>query len=115
MTYRWHVFMATLDPAQGSEQAGTRPVVVVSREEINGLLPVVNVVPLTSMKPGRTRVYPNEASVPQASGGVAVDSLALAYQVRTVDKSRLVRDMGELADPEVRSSILEALRFQLAL
>ena len=48
MTYQWHVFLASLDPITGSEQAGRRPVLVISRERINQLLPVVNVIPLTS-------------------------------------------------------------------
>ena len=48
MKYQWHVFLVSLDPAKGSEQAGKRPVLVVSRERINQILPVVNVIPLTS-------------------------------------------------------------------
>ena len=56
MNYQWHVFLASLDPTQGSEQAGRRPVLVISREEINQLLPVINVIPLTSRKSaGRSR------------------------------------------------------------
>jgi mRNA interferase MazF len=35
MRYQWHVFLASLDPSQGSEQAGKRPVLVISKEEIN--------------------------------------------------------------------------------
>jgi mRNA-degrading endonuclease toxin of MazEF toxin-antitoxin module len=52
MTYQWHIFVAVLDPTRGSEQAGRRPVLVVSREEINQLLSVVNVIPLTSQVQG---------------------------------------------------------------
>lgn len=45
MIYQWRVFTAVLDPVRGSEQAGQRPVLVISRESINQILPVVNVVP----------------------------------------------------------------------
>jgi mRNA interferase MazF len=45
---RGDVYLAVLDPSQGSEQAGTRPVIVVSRDAINKLSPVVVIVPLTS-------------------------------------------------------------------
>lgn len=38
MTYQWHVFLASLDPTKGSEQAGKRPVLVISREQINQFL-----------------------------------------------------------------------------
>ena len=50
MDYQWNIYVALLDPVRGSEQAGRRPVLVVSRERINQLLKVVNVVPLTSLK-----------------------------------------------------------------
>lgn len=86
MKYQWHIFLASLDPTQGSEQAGRRPVLVVSRERINQLLLVVNIIPI-----------------------------ALCYQIRTLDKNRLERDLGELTDPNLRESIAEAVRFQLKL
>ncbi len=38
MTYQWHVFLTSLDPTAGAEQAGRRPVLVISRERINQLL-----------------------------------------------------------------------------
>ncbi len=57
MTYQWHVFLASLDPSTGSEQAGKRPVLVISREQINQLLPVVNVIPLTSQKSDSSVIY----------------------------------------------------------
>ncbi len=47
MEYRWGIFIANLDPVIGSEQGKTRPVVVISEEEINQILPVVNILPLT--------------------------------------------------------------------
>ncbi len=62
MEYRWHIFLANLDPVIGSEQGKTRPVLVISEEEINQILTVVNVLPITSRKPDR-RIYPNEVLV----------------------------------------------------
>jgi mRNA interferase MazF len=56
MEYRWHIFLANLDPVIGSEQGKTRPVLVISEEEINQILTVVNVLPITSRKPDR-RIY----------------------------------------------------------
>jgi mRNA-degrading endonuclease toxin of MazEF toxin-antitoxin module len=46
--YKWHIFLATLDPVVGSEQGKTRPVLIISDEEINQILPVVNALPITS-------------------------------------------------------------------
>ena len=56
MEYRWHIFLADLDPVLGSEQGKTRPVLVISEEEINQILPVVNVLPLRSYKYGISKV-----------------------------------------------------------
>lgn len=66
--FQWRLFRASLDPSTGSEQAGTRPVLVVSREVINQALPVVAVVPLTTLKPGR-RVYSTEVLLPREPRG----------------------------------------------
>jgi mRNA interferase MazF len=68
MNYQWHIFLASLDPAKGSEQAGKRPVLVISREQINQILPVVNVIPLTSRKSAARCIYPNEVLLPTSVG-----------------------------------------------
>ena len=115
MTYQWHVFLAVLDPTKGSEQAGRRPVLVISREQINQILPVVNVIPLTSRKSDARVIYPNEVLLPAGVAGLSVDSIALCYQIRTLDKSRLERDLGELSQPDLRKQILEAVQFQLEI
>lgn len=113
MTYQWHIFLASLDLTQGSEQAGKRPVLVISREQTNQVLPVVNVVPLTSHK-GR-QIYPNEVLLPAKTAGLKVDSIALCYQLRTLDKTRLGRDFGELTDVGLKHAVLNAIRFQLEM
>jgi mRNA interferase MazF len=115
VTYQWHIFLASLDPTRESEQAGTRPVLAISRERLNQLLPVVNVVPLTSRKFASRVIYPNEALLPAGTAGLKVDSIALCYQIRTLDKSRLEHDLGELVDMNLRREILQVLRFQLQM
>ena len=57
---RWSIWLANLDPVVGSEQGKTRPVLVLSDTRLNQILPVVNVLPITSRKRHR-RIYPNEA------------------------------------------------------
>ena len=86
MNYQWHIFFASLEPTQGSEQAGRRPVLVISRERINQWLPVVNVIPLTSRKSAARVIYPNEVLLPAGAAGLPVDSIALCYQIRTGQK-----------------------------
>src|SRR2546423_3146276 len=111
---RWSVWLANLDPVVGSEQGKTRPVLVLSDSRLNQLLPVVNVLPVTSRKPQR-RVYPNEALLPAGSAGLVAESIVLCYQIRTLDKQRLIKSFGSLDDANSRAEILAALRFQLAL
>lgn len=113
MKYQWHIFLASLNPAKGSEQAGRRPVLIISRESINQILPVVNIIPLTSQKSVARNIYPNEVLLPADVAGLKMNSIALCYQVRTLDKSRLEEDVGELVDAELRQEVIEALRFQL--
>ena len=69
---QWSIWLANLDPVVGSEQGRTRPVLVISDGSLNEILPVVNVIPITSRKPNR-RVYPNEAVLPTSSGGLTLD------------------------------------------
>ena len=95
--YKWQVFLANLDPVVGSEQGKTRPVLVISEEEINQILPVVNVLPITSKKQGR-KVYPNEVLLPESTAGLEKESIVLCYQIRTLDKKRLTKEIGKIED-----------------
>lgn len=109
---RWSVWRANLDPVVGSEQGLTRPVLVVSQTALNDILPVVNVLPITSRKAGR-RVYPNEALLPAGTAGLTLESIVLCYQIRTLDKRRFGRMFGSLDDETLRRAIVDALTFQL--
>ncbi len=114
MGYRWHIFIANLDPIIGSEQGKTRPVLVISEEEINQILPAVNVLPITSRKSGR-RIYPNEVLIPSEIGGLYKKSIVLCYQIRTLDKRRMIRGIGEIRDLEAQQDIVDVLCFQLGI
>lgn len=114
MAYRWHIFLVNLDPVVGSEQGKTRPVLIISEEEINQILPVVNVLPITSRKQGRI-IYPNEVIIPAGTGGLEKESIVLCYQIRTLDKKRLAKEMGKIDDLELQEAINDALCFQLGI
>lgn len=114
MNYKWGIFIADLNPVQGSEQKGTRPVIVVSDEDFNRLMPVVTILPITSLKGGR-RVYPNEVLLKQGTGGLSLDSIALAHQIRTISKSRLQDPIGFISNSSTHDAINDALRVHLNL
>ena len=108
VTYRWSIFWADLNPVVGSEQAGHRPVLVVSAEEANQALSIVAVLPLSAYRKGR-KVYPTEVLLPVQKTGLAKDSLVLAHQIRTISKERLAEKSGEVVDEQLREKISKAL------
>lgn len=110
---RGEVHDAALDPTRGSEQAGFRPVIIVSRDDINAASSVVIVVPCTTYRAGR-RVYPSQVLIEAPEGGLEADSLALGEQVRALSKSRLRRRRGALST-ETLSKLDRALLISLDL
>ena len=114
MNYKWSVFMADLNPVIGSEQQGRRPVLVISDETTNSVMPVVTILPLTSLKKGR-RVYPNEALLNKGVASLESDSIVLAHQIRTIAKQRLMSCLGEIPDTHLQNRINDALRVHLNL
>ena len=110
---RGDIYDARLDPVEGSEQGGTRPVAIISRDAINQASSVVVAVPCTTYRPGR-RIYPSQALIAAPDGGLQFDSLALTEQVRTLAKSRLLRRRGSLS-PTALDAIERALKIALDL
>ena len=111
---RWFIYRADLDPVLGSEQGKSRPVLVISENEINDLLNVVNVLPITSRKPNR-RIYPNEVVLEANKQVLPNESIILCHQIRTLDKQRLSKLYGEIVDESIKEAIIEALCFQLGI
>lgn len=110
---RGDVFSARLDPTEGSEQAGTRPVVVVSRDSINANSPVVVIVPITDAA-NIKRTYPSHVYLPKDSGGLKLDSVAKTEQIRAIQVSRFTGYFGRL-DKGSLSRVDDAIRITLAL
>lgn len=94
---RGEIYDARLEPVEGSEQGGTRPVIIVSRDAINAYSPVVLAVPCTTYQTGK-RVYPTQVLIQSPDGGLTNDSIAMADQVRVLSKTRLLRLRGMLSD-----------------
>lgn len=114
MEFRWNVFLANLDPVIGSEQGKTRPVLIISDEDINQLLSIANVRPITTRKEERM-ICPNEFLLMAGTAGLVQDSIVLCQQIRTLDKKRLIKQLGVISDEDMREGILEALSFQLGM
>ncbi|TAK20594.1 MAG: type II toxin-antitoxin system PemK/MazF family toxin [Chloroflexota bacterium] len=110
---RGDVFDARLDPIEGSEQAGTRPVIVVSRDSLNDVVSRVIVIPCATYRAKRA-VYPSQVLIEAPDGGLSVDSIALGDQVRTLSVPRLLRRRGSLS-PTAIGRIDRALAIALDL
>lgn len=109
-TYQWAVMEANLDPVAGAEQKGIRPVLIVSNEEFNQVMPNVTVLPLTSTQ---RRLYPSEVLLTKAEAGQPLDSIVMAHQVRTISKQRLGSLLGYLEDSNLRHQVREAIKEHL--
>ncbi len=114
MNWKWEIFNADLNPTIGSEQQGIHPVLVISDENYNRLMPVVSILPITSLKKGRV-IYPNEVLLLAGKANLKTDSIVLVHQIRTIAKQRLVKLIGSLSDEELQLKINDALRVHLNL
>ena len=103
---RGEVYWYDPEPVRGNEQTGRRPAVLVSRDAINHASRIVVVVPLTTDR-GR-RLFPSDVRVTAPDGGLDHDSIALALQVRAIDRSRLGGQLGRL-NPETMVAVDSAL------
>jgi len=100
MVKRFEVYLVSLDPAVGRGIRKTRPSVVVSPEEMNRNIGTVIVAPMTT----KGRLYPSrvQCRFRGKEGEVVLD------QLRSVDKSRLIRKLGQL-DKRTGDSVLRVL------
>lgn len=101
MVTRGEIWLARLDPTEGREFRKTRPCLVVSPPEIHDHLDIVIVVPMTTgSHPARYRI---EATVKGKPGRFLLE------RIRSLDKSRLLRRVGEV-ETKTLSATLDTLR-----
>ena len=91
---RFDVLLANLDPTIGSEIQKTRPCVIISPNEMNHHISTVIIAPMTT----KGRAYPSRVvcEFQGKTGQIVLD------QIRTVDKSRLVKKIGQISENEQR-------------
>lgn len=108
---RGEIYIADLDPVVGSEQGGERPVLVIQNNQGNKHSPTVIVLAITS-RFHKKRNLPTH--VPIESGDLSKNSIALAEQVRTIDKSRLIHYVGR-ASKETMDYVDNALKVSMGV
>lgn len=105
------IWQADLNPVKGSEQAGYRPVVIISGNLLNQHLPIVIVVPLTTKI---KRYKGNPILSPTVSTGLKSESEMLIFHIRSVSKDRLIKKMGKVNPTELSQAtqtLNDILRF----
>ena len=90
------IWLANLNPIRGSEQAGTRPVLILQNDVISQFTTTVLAIPLTTNM--RRALLPSCVKISSGEGGLVRDSVALCHQLRTLDKTRLQHKMGSIAE-----------------
>ena len=97
---RFEVYLVSLDPTLGSEIQKSRPCLVISPDEMNMHIATVIIAPMTT----KGREYPTRVAC-QFQGK---DGQVVLDQIRTVDKSRLVKRLGSIG-PQVGKQVLDTL------
>ena len=93
---RGDIYRADLDPVIGSEQGGVRPVLIIQNDTGNLHSPTVIVAAITSRR--KKAQMPVHVLITTEESGLPADSVVLTEQVRTLEKSRLSRYLGHLAE-----------------
>jgi mRNA interferase MazF len=110
---RGDVCQAVLNPTEGSEQSGTRPAIIVSRDAINATSPVLIIVPITS-RINKKQLYPSHVEMKMGEAGLTSDSVVLCEQVRAISRTKLQKQIGHLSIQRM-SQVNAALKIALDL
>ena len=108
MVKKWDIWYLNLDPVQGSEQKGIRPVLVISNDAVNDNLTIFTCIPFSSVKPG-AKIYPTEVFLSASESGLSRDSVLMLQQIRTVSEDRLRNQVTSIQDESLKEKINRAL------
>jgi mRNA interferase MazF len=94
--------MSDFSPVVGSEQAGRRPVVILSGNLMNKFLQVVITTPLTS----QIKNYQgNPILEPDPKNGLKVESELMVFHIRSISKDRLIEKIGEISPEQLKQAL----------
>jgi len=111
---RGEIYFVNLNPVEGREQAGNRPVLVLSRDAINRL-PLVITVVVGTKGANIARDYPTNVRVSPQESGLLIETVFLCFQLRSLDTKRFASNpAGRLSD-ETMARIERAVRYSLEL
>lgn len=109
---RGDIAIANLEPVTGSEQGGIRPVLIIQNNILNIHAPTTIIAPITSKI--YTKNYPTNVQFFSSTSGLKKESTILLNQIRTIDKERIIRKIGEI-DFEIMKRVNIAIKVSLDL
>jgi len=109
---RGEIYYADLSPVVGSEQGGTRPVLIIQNDIGNQYSPTTIVAAITSQIDKAK--LPTHIAMAASPGGLEKNSVILLEQIRTIDKSRLMEKVTAL-DSEMMVKVNQAIEISLSL
>ena len=107
---RGDIWLVNFNPAQGSEQRGIRPALIIQNDVGNEVSPVTIVAAISSV----TKTYPINVEIKPSESGLEKDSVVKLNQIRTIDKKRLIKRLGRL-DSSKMKAVNSALMLSLGL
>jgi mRNA interferase MazF len=111
---RGEIYFVNLNPIEGREQAGHRPVLVLSRNTINRLPLVVTVV-VGTKGANISRDYPTNVRVSPKESGLPMETVFLCFQLRSLDPKRFpAKAAGKLSE-ETMTRVENAVRYTLEI
>ncbi len=110
---RGDMFYADLSPVVGSEQGGIRPVLIIQNDMGNKYSPTVIAAAITSQM-NKTGL-PTHININSDTCGLKSNSVVLAEQIRTIDKSRLKEKIGHIEDEKIIDQVNNALGVSFGL
>jgi mRNA interferase MazF len=111
---RGEIYFVNLNPVQGREQSGTRPVLILSVDAINQLPLVVSVV-VGTKGANVTRDYTTNVRVPPADSGLSMETVFLCFQIRSLDPARFPATPAGRLSITALANVEDAVRYCLGL
>ena len=108
---RGEIWLVSLEPVVGHEIGKTRPALIISNDRNNQFAETITVLPITS---NIKKIYPFETFMPKRESNLPVDSKIKSNQIRTIDKKRLVKLIGNISEAklkEVKQALFIHLNF----
>lgn len=107
---RGEIYWVDWNPGRGSEQVGIRPALVIQNDIGNKVSPITIVAAISKS----IQIYPINVEIKSSESGLDKDSAVKLNQIRTIDKSRLIKKLGKL-DPSKMGAVKSALVLSLGL